>query len=149
MSKYSKFGVALVLAVAFFYGFILAQSLTYKIPISAFVKSFGASEVVAAYAYLIGTHTLSVLLAALPIAIIVPLAFKKNRLGFSLLVSVLPVIEILWSLLSEPPSTASQILFVITDTVKFLIFIPLLTWVFLKWLPYNKSNLQGPTAGTR
>jgi len=148
MSKYLKFGVAVVLAVAFFYGFIWAQSLTYRIPINAFVKSFGASDMVAAYAYLIGTHTLSVLLAALPIALIIPLVFKNNLLAFALLISVLPVVDILWSLLSEPPSTASQILFMITDIIKFLIFIPFMTWVLLKWLPYNKSNQQGPTAGT-
>ena len=141
MTTFSKSALLIVLAACYYYGFLLALNFTYKLPINDFAVSMGASPVVAAYAYLIGTHTVTVLITAIPIALVMSLIFNKNIVPLCMLISLpfmLILIFDLWSSLSVGHWSLSRIMFAITDSVKILLTIPLIAWLFSKYLPYNK-----------
>jgi len=138
MGVNKKYLFLVIFAVAYFFGFLLTSSVAYKIPISEFAGYLGASQAESYRAYIIGAPIIGVILIALPIALLMPLIFKEGLVKFALLASVLPVVSIVWSFFGAPLD-AIPWAWVAFDSIKFLIFIPLLAWAFSKMLPYNKA----------
>ncbi|MFZ0547852.1 MAG: hypothetical protein WAM60_20570 [Candidatus Promineifilaceae bacterium] len=133
----------MALAAAYYVGLGLMPTLTYKLPIKDFAEWLGASRSVASYAYLIGTHTIGVLLAAVPIAAAIVYAFPRKCMNAALLVSLPPVVDLIvgiWMFggIAEPRSLEYTI-FYVTDGLKIGLAVPVIAWFLSRYLPYNKS----------
>lgn len=143
MNPWLKAGVVVVLAVVNYFGLLWSISFTSTLPVQTFLLDLGVSEHPAAVAHLVGIHTLAVLIVALPIALILPLIFTRYLLLAGVLVSLMPVVEVFVGLLKIPAELHSHIVWALTDVVKLLIFIPLLSWIFYKLLPYPVVARRG------
>ena len=75
----SRHALLVALAVAYYIGLGLMPGVTYRLPINDIAEWLGASRSVAAYAYLIGTHTIGVLLVAVPVAAVLTFALSYGR----------------------------------------------------------------------
>jgi len=88
----------LLLAAVYYVALGSMPAVTYRLPIQDFARWLGATQTTASYAYLIGTHTIGVLLAALPIAIILVLRFSGHLFWLALLVSLPPLIDLVFGI---------------------------------------------------
>ncbi len=143
MSFKSKSAILLVLAAAYYVGLGLMPMITYRLPIMDFARWLGASQTTASYAYLIGTHTIGVLIAALPIAIVMVMVFSRRLFWLALLVSLPPVIDLVFGIkmfAGISNGTLEFTTFYITDGLKIALAIPLLTWLLSKNLQYQRRG---------
>ena len=90
--------ILLLLAAVYYVALGLMPAVTYRLPIMEFARWLGATQTTASYAYLIGTHTIGVLLAALPIAIVLVLRFSGYSFWLALLVSLPPLIDLVFGI---------------------------------------------------
>lgn len=136
--------ILLVLAAAYYVALGTIPTVTYRLPIMEFAKWLGASQSAASYAYLIGTHTIGVLLAALPIALVFVLLLPGHSLWLALLVSLPPLIDLVFGIwMFGGIGNAANIsleftLFYITDGLKIAIAVPFVAWLILKCLPERR-----------
>jgi hypothetical protein len=144
MSLLSKAAVLLLLAAVYYVALGLMPAVTYRLPIMEFARWLGASQSTASYAYLIGTHTIGVLLAALPIAIAFVLLFSAYSFWLTLLVSLPPLIDLVFGIWmfggigNAPNNSLEFTLFYLTDGVKIALAVPFLAWLISKYLPERR-----------
>ncbi len=143
MSFKSKSAILLVLAAAYYVGLGLMPMVTYRLPIMDFARWLGASQTIASYAYIVGTHTIGVLIAAVRISIVMVMVFSQRLFWLALLVSLPPVIDLIFGIkmfAGIGNVTLEFTAFYITDGLKIALAIPLLTWLLSKYLPYERPS---------
>jgi len=141
MSLLSRTVVLLVLTAGYYVGLGLMPMITYRLPIMDVAEWLGASQSTASYAYLIGTHTIGVFVAALPIAFVVILVFPSRPYWIALLVSLPPLVDLafaIWMFGGIGHASFEFTVFYITDGLKIILAIPLLAWLLSSRLPRNR-----------
>jgi len=144
MSLLSKTVVLLLLGAVYYVALGLMPSVTYRLPIMELARWLGASQSAASYAYLIGTHTIGVLIAALPIAIAIVLLFSGYSFWLALIVSLPPLFDLVFGVwmfvgIGDAPNISLEFtLFYITDGVKIALAVPFLAWLISKYLPVRR-----------
>lgn len=152
-SSLVKGALLIALAAGYYIGLGLMPAITYKLPINDLAEWLGASRSVSAYAYLIGTHTIGVILAAVPIALILAFVYADRVMLLAFLITLPPVIDLVFGLwmfsgIGELRSVP-QTIFYITDILKIGSAVPVFSWLFSRYLPYNnrmQRTRQGQSA---
>jgi hypothetical protein len=138
--------VLLSLGAVYYIALGIMPSITYRLPIMELAGWLGANQTTASYAYLVGTHTIGVFLAALPIAIAFALLMSGHSIWLSLVVSLPPILDLVFGfwMFTGIDYVADQslklIVFYLTDALKIALTVPFLAWLISKYAPERRRT---------
>jgi hypothetical protein len=132
-----------VLAAVYYFGLRWAVGFIAPMPISAWVESWGVDPVVASYVYFVLSHTLAVLLVAVPLGALVSWSFPRRYFACGIVIALPVLVEIGYEFslaVGRESMPTSQLIVWVTDFVKLALAIPALAWLFLRYVPYNRMQ---------
>ena len=134
-----------VLGAVYYYLLIFLIGLTSATPWPSWWIGTLPNRHVAALIWIIGSHTIGVFSAAIPIAFATVLVLRKQAMLLGIIVGVIAtILAVLPSLTHDiwPLVWNNHPIFFITDQVKLLVAVPAAIWIIRKLMPKSAS----PTA---
>jgi hypothetical protein len=129
-----------LLAMAYYFALRWAVGLTAPLSISELLGVLGFGGTSAAYVDLAMSHTLAVLFVAAPIAGVISWLFPRRYLACGVAVTIPVLLEIgfqFFLAIRRDVMSTTQLVFWVGDILKLALAIPVLAWLFLKYVPYN------------
>ena len=131
-----------VLGAVYYYLLILLIGLTSASPWPSWWVGTFPNRHVAALIWIVGSHTIGVFSAAIPIAVATVLVLRGQAMLLGIIVGVIgTILAVLPSLTPDiwPLVWNNHPVFFITDQIKLLVAVPAAIWIIRRLLPKNGS----------